>query len=72
MPENGRVTQEELYKAMTELQSSLMKWRDWADERFVSKGEFAPVRAIAYGIVAIVGTAVFGALVAMAMRQPVP
>ena len=68
--ENGRVTQEELYKAMSDLRTDLMKWRDWADERFVSKDEFGPVKGIAYGVVAIIGTAIIGALIAMVINTP--
>ena len=67
---NGRVTQEELYTAMSDLRSDLMKWRDWADERFVSKDEFGPVKGIAYGVVAIIGTAIIGALIAMVINTP--
>ena len=55
---------------MSDLRSDLMKWRDWADERFVSKDEFGPVKGIAYGVVAIIGTAIIGALIAMVINTP--
>lgn len=40
------------------------------DQRFVSKTEFAPVRAIVFGAVALVLLAVLGALVATTIGSP--
>lgn len=44
--------------------------RNDIDNKFVTSDEFMPVRMIAYGVVALVGTGIIGALITLIVRTP--
>lgn len=58
-----------LTHAVARLETAVSDGEDRADKRFVTKEEFAPVRAIVYGLVALILTAVFGALIALVVLR---
>ena len=58
---NGKVTIRDVYDLINE-------FRDEIREDYVTKVEFNPVRAIAYGFVALLMTTVLGAIIAQVVR----
>lgn len=59
--ETNRVTLKDIYEAINQLRSEI-------NDNYVTKQEFWPVKAIVYGGAAIVLTAVFSAMVYMAVQ----
>ena len=58
---NGKVTIKDVYEQVDKLREDIR-------ETYVTKVEFNPVRAIAYGFVALLMTTVLGAIIAQVVR----
>lgn len=58
MADNGKVTLKDVYDAISALRTEIK-------EIYVTKDEFAPVRNVVYGLVALILASVIGALLTL-------